>query len=104
MALVGEAALDGDFAKRQAGLAQELARQIDALLQQPLVRRLGDADGKGPREMALRQAAFPRELTPWRAAVENFLQRLFGDPQHTRPAPASKRSRQLRPGDRSGQV
>jgi hypothetical protein len=94
MALVREAALDGDFAKRQGGLAQELARQIDALLQQPLVRRLADAYGKGPREMARRQAAFPRDRTQGRAAVEIFIERLFGDPKLTRREPASRWSRQ----------
>jgi hypothetical protein len=93
MALVGEAALDGDFAKRQGGLAEELARQIDALLQQPLVRRLADADGKGPSEMARRQAAFSRDRMQGCAAVEVFIERLFRDPKLTRREPASRWSR-----------
>jgi len=55
---------------------QELTRQVDALIQQPLMRGLADADGECAGEMVRRQAAFARDCVQGHAAVEVF-QRWF---------------------------
>ena len=80
MALVSEAARQGDLGKRQLPVAQAFLGEFDSSAQQPAVRRCAGGASKGPREMAERKTAYRSERRQSDLAVKVRLHKVLDAP------------------------